>query len=256
LRLIRLAGILASMTTTAADDRVTSYNPVVPTTDFPADFPVFSLDDLAVFVDEVERFDFTVSGTFTDGISTNAKAVFSPGVTGAVLVVGARDPHRTNSFNAGAPVPTRDQNLALDTLEAEMQETSRDVERAVKVAPGSTGYQIASGIANGRLLIMNNDMIDEGPDFSTVDASIDEAIAAAAAAAGSAAAAATSEANAAASANASLNAVDDAQAAADEAVELVQQATAGFVGFLDGQGYDFGLVSDSTTYFNQDWGTL
>lgn len=244
------------MSITTPDDRTTTYNPVVATTDFAAGFPVFDLDDIAVFVDDVQRFDFTPSGSFTDGISTDAKAVFSPGIIGAVRVVGAREPHRTNRFTNGAPLPTSNQNLALDTVEAEVQEAARDIKRSVKVPPGSTGYDIAPGIPSGALLVMGSDRIEEGPSFSGIADGVSAAQAAAAAAALSQAAAAVSAGQSAASASSAANAVSSAEAAADEAAALVVQATAGFIGFVDGLGYDFGLVSDPTTYFNQDWGSV
>lgn len=244
------------MTITAADGRFTEYNPLVLTTDFGADFPVFDVDDLTVYVDGVQRFDFTVTATFTDGISNDAKVIFLSGVIGSVYVVGARAPHRTNRFTNGAPVPTRDLNLAFDTVESELQEAGRNIGRAIKAPVGASGYEIDADIGTGRLLVVDGDRIKEGPDIDAIGTSIEDAIAAAAAAAGSAAAAAVSEGNAAASAMAANDAVGDAQAAADDAAALVVQATAGFVGFLDGQGYDFGLISDPTTYFNQDWGTL
>jgi hypothetical protein len=65
--------IFTGMSITTADDRVTSYAPVVATTDFAADFPVFDVADISVFVNGVERFDFTVSATFSDGISTRTE---------------------------------------------------------------------------------------------------------------------------------------------------------------------------------------
>jgi hypothetical protein len=135
------------MTITAPDTRITSYSPVVPTTDFAASFPVFDNDDLKVFVNGVERDDFAVSATYAEGISTNAKAVFAVGVTGTVLVVGARDPHRTNRFVNGAPIPVRDFNLALDTIEGEMQEARRDIGRSLKVPYGDDGIDIFPGSA-------------------------------------------------------------------------------------------------------------
>ncbi|MDQ0132669.1 hypothetical protein J2T08_000570 [Neorhizobium galegae] len=244
------------MTITAADARFTEYNPLVPTTDFAADFPVFGVDDLAVYVDDVQRFDFTVTASFTDGISNDAKVILLSGVIGSVYVVGARAPHRTNRFTNGAPVPTRDLNLAFDTVEGELQEAGRDIGRAIKAPVGSPGYEIDADIASGSLLVVDGTRVKAGPDIGAIGTSIEDAIAAAAAAAGSAAAAEVSEDNAAASAMAANNAVGDAQEAADEAAALVVQATAGFAGFLDGQGYDFGLISDPTTYFNQNWGTL
>lgn len=127
------------MSTTLPDDRVSEYSPVVPTTEFPAGFPVFDNADLAVYVDGEERTDFTVSATYVNGIANDAKAVFSVGITGHVQVVGDRAPHRTNRFNDGAPVPTRDFNLALDTLEAEHQEAARNVQRSHKAPYGEEG---------------------------------------------------------------------------------------------------------------------
>ncbi|MGR9056088.1 hypothetical protein ACU8NH_09280 [Rhizobium leguminosarum] len=41
-----------------------------------------------------------------------------------------------------------------------------------------------------------------------------------------------------------------------EAANLVEQAEAGFIGFVDGGAYDFGLITDDVTYFDQDWGSV
>lgn len=135
------------MSITTPDDRTTTYNPVVATNEFAADFPVFDNDDIAIYHDGVERTDFAVSATYVEGISNNAKAVFAVGITGKVQVVGARDPRRTNRFQNGAPLPTRDINLALDTLEGESQEARRDIDRAVMVELGGTGFEIQQGTA-------------------------------------------------------------------------------------------------------------
>lgn len=127
------------MSTTSPDNRITTYNPVVPTTEFAALFPVFDLADIIVYVDGIQRFDFTVSGTFDQGISTDAKAVFPIGITGQVDVVGSRRPRRTSRFTNGVPLPIWAQNLALDALEAEMQETDRDTRRAHRAPYGEEG---------------------------------------------------------------------------------------------------------------------
>ena len=66
-------------------------------------------------------------------------------------------------------------------------------------------------------------------------------------------ASATSAANSATSASGFAN---SASVAAGEAEDLVTQATAGFIGFTDGLGYDFGSITTSTTYFDQDWGSV
>jgi hypothetical protein len=143
--------ILTGMSITTADDRVTSYAPVVATTSFAADFPVFDIADISVFVNGIERFDFTVNATFSDGISTNATAVFAPGIIGDVDVVGSRTPRRGNRFVNGAPLPVSAQNLALDTVEAEVQEAARDLVRAHKAPYGqSGGVFTASDIQNAQ----------------------------------------------------------------------------------------------------------
>lgn len=49
---------------------------------------------------------------------------------------------------------------------------------------------------------------------------------------------------------------EDVENSVFEASQLVEQATAGFAGFVDGLGYDFGSVADPITYFDQDWGSL
>lgn len=51
-------------------------------------------------------------------------------------------------------------------------------------------------------------------------------------------------------------AADSAEASAIVAQDLVEAATAGFIGFQDGLGYDWGWISDDTTYFDQDWGSI
>jgi len=51
-------------------------------------------------------------------------------------------------------------------------------------------------------------------------------------------------------------AADTAEAAAQTAQDLVEAATAGFIGFQDGLGYDWGYIADTTTYFDQNWGSI
>lgn len=51
-------------------------------------------------------------------------------------------------------------------------------------------------------------------------------------------------------------AASGAEAAAQTAQDLVEAATSGFIGFQDGLGYDWGYISDTTTYFDQDWGSI
>lgn len=241
------------MSTTLPDDRVTSYQPLVATTTFEADFPVFDNTDLSVFHDGVKREDFTVSATYVEGVSNDAKVIFAAGLVGEVLVVGSRSPRRNARFTNGGPIPVWQQNLAFDTLAGQAQEACRDSRRAVKAPFDSDGYEIEGDIPDGSVLVMNGDRIEGGPSFGGIQDAVENA----------AAAAALSEQNAAASAvqsgafaNAAAASAQDAQEAELEAQALVEQATAGFIGFVDGLGYDFGSVTDPLTFFDQDWGTL
>jgi len=152
------------MSITSPDDRISEYNPVVATTKFAAEFPVFDNSDLAVFHDGEKRTDFTVTASYVDGISTDAEVVFNPGIIGRVQVVGVRDPRRTNRFSNGGPLPIRDQNLALDTLEAEVQEAHRDVGRAFLAPVGETaGRMLASDPGDFLILNENRDIIGSDP---------------------------------------------------------------------------------------------
>lgn len=245
------------MSITAQDDRITEYAPVVATTAFVADFPVFSNDDLRVFHDGVERVDFTVTADYVDGISTNATATFSPGITGDVKIVGARVPRRTSRFINGAPLPTRDQNLALDTVVAEVQEVARDMGRALKVPYGSAGYSIAAGITAGQLLVMGeDDEVEGGPEYGGIADAVTDAQNAAAAAALSEQEA---EGHAEDAEGFSVAAAGFADAAADsqgQAQNLVDAAQAAYVGFQPDTFYDLGRVTDAIELFPGDLGRV
>lgn len=75
-------------------------------------------------------------------------------------------------------------------------------------------------------------------------------------AAASAAAAAASETDAEEAAGLAVASAAGALVSENAANTLVQQAVSGFVGFVDGLGYDFGSITAATTYFDQDWGSV
>ncbi len=252
-----MPGILPGMSITTPDDRISTYNPVVATTQFAATFPIFDNADLGVLVDDVERFDFTVTATYTDGISNDAKAVFSIGVTGQVMVFGKRAPRRSSRFLNGAPLPIRDQNLALDTLEAEMQEASRDIKRSVKVPAGSTGLfdlrrycrwlpcSASMGTRSRADHLMrasrmpcqtlNRPQLQPSFPNKPQPSAPQMPAASASASAGFAVAAAASQ---------------------GQAQNLVDAAQAAYVGFQPGTFYDFGRVADPLELFPGDWGRV
>lgn len=153
------------MSTTAPDARITTYNPTVATTEFEALFPIFDNSDLAVYVNDQPRTDFAVTAAYDEGVSNNARVIMATGVTGKVLVVGNRAPRRQNRFGAG-PIPSRDLNLAFDTIEGEMQEARRDIERSVRSEYGYPGLTLDPAIADGETLMKQGDYIVAGPDAS------------------------------------------------------------------------------------------
>lgn len=245
------------MSTTTVDDRITSYAPVVATTEFAADFPVFDNADLIVIHDGVKRADFTVSATYVEGISNNAKAVFSPGIIGEVLVVGARSPRRVSRFTNGAPIPTWQQNLVADILTAQAQERQRDVDRSVKTPVGVHGYAITAGIVAGQLLVMGeDDEIEGGPSYDGVTGAVSDAQNAAAAAALSEQGALQHKTDAEGFSIASANSAAASAVSQGQAQNLVDAAQAAYVGFQPGTFYDLGRVTDNLELFPSDLGRV
>lgn len=159
------------MSTTSPDERFTTYNPVVPTTEFPALFPIFANGDLSVYIDGVERFDFTVTASYVEGVSNDAKVIMNSGVTGEVIIAGKRDPRRQNRFGFG-PIAPRDLNLAFDTVQGEMQEARRDIDRSVRSEIGEPGYIIDPGLVDGDTPMKQGNRFVPGPNLPNLAASL------------------------------------------------------------------------------------
>lgn len=245
------------MSTTTADDRVTSYSPIVATTEFAADFPVFDNADLIVIHDGVTRSDFTVSASYVDGISNDAKVVFSPGIIGSVFVVGARSPRRVSRFTNGAPIPIWQQNLVADILTAQAQERQRDIDRSVQVPMGASPYGIEAGIVEGQLLVMGaGGEIEGGPSYDGVTGAVSDAQNAAAAAALSEQQALQHKTDAEGFAGEAANSAVAAATSQGQAQILVDAAQAAYVGFQPGTFYDLGRVTDALELFPGDLGRV
>lgn len=126
------------MVTITASERFTTYAPVVPTTAFPVGFPIFDPDDVKLLLNGVDYPAITVSATFVEGVSTDAVInVVGGGLTGNVIVLGDRDPRRTDQYQDGRPLKIEDHNYSLNRLTIESQEHHRDVGRSLKVPVGS-----------------------------------------------------------------------------------------------------------------------
>lgn len=147
------------MSTTAPDQRITTYQPTVATTEFAALFPIFDNDDIAVIHNGEYRTDFTVTATYTDAVSNDARVHFANGLIGKVMIVGERAPRRQNRFGPG-PIPARDINLAFDTIQGEMQEARRDIDRSAKSSHGSEGLLVEPG--------NSGDFLIYGPDNNVI----------------------------------------------------------------------------------------
>jgi hypothetical protein len=119
--------IIPAMVTITPSLRKTTYDPVVSTTTFAVNFPLFANADLLVVINDVPRTDYTVTATYVDGVSTNAAVIMNSGVIGNVVIYGMRAPARTDQFNNGAPLPISNFNYALNRLEIENQEARRDI---------------------------------------------------------------------------------------------------------------------------------
>jgi hypothetical protein len=117
------------MVTITPSLRKTTYDPVVSTTTFAVNFPLFDNADLLVVVNDAQRTDYTVSATYVDGISTNAAVIMNSGVIGNVVIYGMRAPARSDQFANGGPLPISNFNYALNRLEIENQEARRDIDQ-------------------------------------------------------------------------------------------------------------------------------
>ena len=114
----------------AFSTRYKSYSPVVSTTDFLVTFPVYDVADLLVKVDGVETAAFSVTATFSGGISTDATVVLDSAVSGvSVEIFGDRQPRRENALTGGAPRFAETIQSDLEAVIATQQELYRGFER-------------------------------------------------------------------------------------------------------------------------------
>lgn len=117
------------MVTISESTRRTTYQPTTPTTVFPVGYPLFDNDDLRVTLDGEPFLSFTVSGTYINGIATDAAInVTGPGITGDVVIDGYRLPRRTDQYKTGAPLKVEDHNYSLNRVEVTLQELRRDTD--------------------------------------------------------------------------------------------------------------------------------
>ncbi len=135
---------MAVSNTIENEAREITFNPVSPTTTFALPFPVYSADnqaelqdDFVVCLNGVEQPGFTVSGTFKDGVSTNAAIVFpSPGVTGEVKIVSARGPRSTIAVAQGRAMTAKELTSALNSILASARDLHGYTRRCLNYGEG------------------------------------------------------------------------------------------------------------------------
>lgn len=133
--------------TLASDDRFHRYQPVVDTTDFLVPFPIFSADEVSVFIDGEETELFSVTATFSAGRSSDATVVLNTAANGVdVDIVGSIAARRDNSFLPNSPNLAQNIQNDLDFLAAALQETDRIARRGM--APDdlsvASGYKVGA----------------------------------------------------------------------------------------------------------------
>ncbi|MBL4898106.1 MAG: hypothetical protein JKX76_00525, partial [Colwellia sp.] len=154
--------------------RYTLHQPVVVTSDFLVKFPLFSTDDLQVYVEGVQISLFTVTATFVGGRSTDAEINLLTGVSGIdVEIYGARSPRRDSDYLGNSPKLAINLQNDTDQLTAVQQEQARDFATAFKVSPQSPLLSPMSGDAasrSGRVPAFNKDGtgLEIGPNIDEI----------------------------------------------------------------------------------------
>jgi len=106
-------------------------------TTFPYPFPIFTADDLHVYLDESQATSgFSVSGV---AASEGGAVTFTtpPGDGVRVTLLRQIDIQRVTDFQAGGPLRAATLNDALDYMTAVDQQLNDAVQRAVRLAPGA-----------------------------------------------------------------------------------------------------------------------
>jgi len=180
--------------------------------------------------------------------------------TTQIVVLSARLDERSAGVINGTRIDPTALEKELSKISTELQELRRDIGRALLSYFGQPQFTIANGVQDGDLLAKSGNQLVKGiavGDFADLQGELATEIA--------------TRAEADAVINTRLDdmvstigdfttraevAADESEAAANAAQVLVLEATAGFSGFQDGLGYDFGYITDPTTYFDQNWGLI
>lgn len=120
--------------------RLTTYNPVALTASFNVNFEIYNDNDVAVFIDTVPTTAFSITSTYSSGVSTDAAVVpDTPAdwTNTRVDIVGKRLPRIAEAYADGQGIPAADQNLSLKRVIAIEQEQDRDNDLSLRFPYGT-----------------------------------------------------------------------------------------------------------------------
>lgn len=117
--------------TLAYNDRYKLYQPVVSTTDFLLDFPIFDDDDIEVRVDGAATTAFSITSSYSDGRAEGAMVVLNSGVTDVNVELFGKKPYsRGTDYGESSPNFTNNIQNDVDEIAAIIQEIGRDIDRS------------------------------------------------------------------------------------------------------------------------------
>lgn len=233
--------------TIAVNDRLIMLSPAAGTISLAFDFPLVSQAALVVYrLRDGEQAMLTLDGdySFPSGLGGDAGGTIelaAASLDGDAFVLLGMEPIASDSdFALGLNFSAAKLNAAFDGFTRKLQEMRRDVSQAFRLPFGSDVDAQLPALEEGRTIMWDaaNSRFVQGPSADQIETAHEIAVEIAAN-------------ESAAEANA-----DRAEAAADAAVTIAQQMAGGSVGFLPGQGYDFGSIADPVTYFNRDFGSI
>lgn len=138
--------------TIATSNRYHKYEPVVATTNFDVPFPLYDNDDLRIDVDGATTTAYSVTATYSDGVSNDAVVVLTTAVDSVdVEIYGARLPRRDNNYLDTAPEPVKRLQNDMDFMTAAQQEQRRDLDRSLKISPAVDGATALTETATERV---------------------------------------------------------------------------------------------------------
>lgn len=140
--------------------RSVTFNPVASAGPFALPFPIYEADsaaelksDFLIALDDVVQTDYTVAGTFTDGVAIDGAITFGSAITGALIIYSRRRPRSSADWAAGQALTALELQSVVNSLLAsqrDMYDWMAKIE-AGTVLPAGTFVPTAGGTMTGFL---------------------------------------------------------------------------------------------------------